>query len=286
MTGRGHEAGRGRIASTRNAIGLVSDVGGAAVALSMLAAGLVGSAGVAVGIANDQPGVVVFGGGAVFGVALGAALIQVASARASSTIEAQRGYRWVQATYTYAISAVDHHHHTQTVHISIRAIRDGVRVFTNQYRWSGSGKDAGPKVTSDGHTLSGPSKQALGWRSYVVSLHPVMRKGQETTIAVHQEFVDEDERFDNFLAKTVHEKMEKLTLRVELPTDLVPSRAWRVARDGIGPEAPEADRGEASITVNGTGATIQWVTHRPVVGLTYELYWDYPGETGLYTPHA
>ncbi len=99
-----------------------------------------------------------------------------------------------------------------------------MRAFTNQYRWSGSGVDTGPVVTSHGHSLSGPSRRALGWRSYVVTLDPALKKGQHATIAVRQQLTDDVEAFDPYLAKTVHETMDRLTLRVRLPT--TSSASW------------------------------------------------------------
>jgi hypothetical protein len=275
---------RQRVAQTRHAIGVVSDVGGAIVTLSMIGAASVGFLGVILGIARDETGIALFGGGVVFGVGLGAALIYAASARAANSVEAQRGYRWVEATYTYEIDATDPHVHTQTVDVEIKAIRDGVRAFTNQYRWSGNGVDTGPVVTSHGHSLSGPSRRALGWRSYVVTLDPALKKGQHATIQVRQQLNDDVEAFDPYLAKTVHETMEQLTLRVRLPRRLKPLLAWQVVRDGVGPEGPEVDRGQPDVTADGRGHgwLIEWLVCKPVVGLTYELYWGYRDGCGIY----
>lgn len=275
---------RQRVASTRQAIGVVSDIGGAIVTLSMVAAALVGFGGVVLGLARDETGIVLFGCGVMFGVALGAVLIFAASARAANSVEVQRGYRWVEATYTYEIDAADPHAHTQTVEVEIEAIRDGVRAFTNQYRWSGSGVDTGPVVTSPGHSLSGPSRRALGWRSYVVTLDPALKKAQRTTVAIRQQLTDDVEAFDPYLAKSVHETMEQLTLRVRLPHHLKPLLVWKVARDGVGPEGPEVERGTPQVTADATahGWVIEWLVSRPVVGLTYELYWGYRDGQGVY----
>jgi hypothetical protein len=274
---------RQRVARTQHAIGVVSDIGGAIVTLSMVAAALVGFGGVVVGVARDETGIVLFGCGVMFGVALGAVLIYAASARAANSVEVQRGYRWVDATYTYEIDAADPHVHTQTVEVEIKAIRD-VRAFTNQYRWSGSGVDTGPVVTSPGHSLSGPSRRALGWRSYVVTLDPALKKGKHTTVAVRQQLTDDVEAFDPYLAKTVHETMDQLTLRVRLPHHLKPLLAWKVVRAGVGPEGPEVERGTPEVTADSAahGWVIEWLVCRPVVGLTYELYWGYRDGRGVY----
>jgi hypothetical protein len=280
--GRDHGRQKARVAQTRSVVGLVSDLGGAAVALSMAIAGLVGIGSVGLGLVNDQPGIVMFGIGVMSGVGLGSLLMHLAAARVSASVEAQRGYRWIQATYTYSVDATDHHLHAQVVDVEIEALRNGVRAFTNQYRWSGSGIDRGPIVQSPGHSLSGPSRRSLGWRSYVVNLDPALRKGQRTVVSVLQELNDEDERFDPFLAKAVHETMDQLILRVQLPPSLTPQRIWRIARDGAGPEARETLRTLATAAENGLSATIEWSIPKPVIGLNYELYWDYGNDNGLY----
>jgi hypothetical protein len=272
-----------RLVQTREAIGVVSDLGGAAVALSMLAAGLVGVTSLVIGLANGRPGVVFFGGGVVLGVVLGTSLMRAARLRHASSVETQRGYRWVEAVYTYRIDAHDRHQHAQAVDVTIRALRDGVDVFSNQYRWSGSGDDNNPPIVqSSGHALHGLPQRSLGWRFYLVSLSPPLYKGEEATISVLQKLWDGDERHEPFLAKAVHETMGRLVLRVQLPPGIVPERIWRVAREGAGPEAPEVERAQVVAADNGLSAAIEWMIPEPVIGLNYELSWEYGNHTNLY----
>lgn len=275
---------RQRVEQTRTAIGVVSDIGGAVVTVSMLGAAAFGLAGVVVGLAQDEPGLMLFGGGVVAGVALGGLLIYLTSARAATTIEVERGYRWVTAAYIYEVSAADPHVHTQTVRVEIMAIRDGVRAFSNQYRWSGVGTDRGPVVTSRGHRMSDPRRSNLGWRAYEVSLGPGLRKGERAAIEVRHDLADDAEAFEPYLAKAVHETMDTLTLQVTLPHALEPHVAWRVALDGAGPEARKVEREEAAIgpSRSGQGWTIEWLVSRPVVGLTYALFWEYDHGRGIY----
>jgi hypothetical protein len=261
----------------------MSDLSGAAVTLSMLTAALVGVSSLLIGVVNGRPGVVLFGGGVVIGVVLGTSLVRAVRVRRSSLMEVQRGYRWIEAMYTYSIDAQDRHEHAQTVDVTIRALRDGVDVFSNQYRWSGSGDDSNlPIVESPGHALHGPLQRSLGWRAYLVSLSPPLRRGEETTISVIQKLRDDDERFEPFLAKAVHETMDKLVLRVRLPPGLIPARIWRVARDGAGPEAPEVERTLIAPDDNVLVPTIDWTIPDPVTGLNYELSWEYAGNGSLY----
>lgn len=262
---------------------MVSDLGGAAVALSMLAAALLGIIGIVVGLSDDRPNAAFFGGGLAVGITTGAVLMQRAhDRRRASSVEAQRGYQWVEATYTYSIDSSDRQAHTQVVDVKIRATRNGVDLFSNQYRWSGSGADLGPVVQSDGHSLVGALRRELGWRSYVVSLSPVLQKGQTTTVSILQRFTDNERRFEPFLAKAVHESMERLTLRVQLPLALRPARVWRVARDGAGPEARVIERANTGVSDNGLNAVIEWGIPHPGLGINYELYWDYGNGQGIY----
>jgi hypothetical protein len=286
--GRGNAADDERLVSTRNAIGFVSDIGGAAAALSMALAVIAGVAGTVGGLVGDRPEVVLFASGTVSGVALGAGCTLIMLVRKASSLEVQRGYRWVKATYTYRVSADDPHYHQQTGDIVIRAIRDGVRAFSNQYRWSGSGGDDGPIVTSPGHSLAGPIRQSVAWKTYDVHLDPALRKGETTTISVLQVLHDSGERFESFLAKSVHEPIQALTLRVELPLDLLPDRAWRITREGSGPQARVVDRHEVRVgdlvprSRTDANATFEWQVPRPAVGRNYALHWSYVDDRGMY----
>jgi hypothetical protein len=282
---RGYEVRGQRLVSTRNAIGLVSDVGGALAALSMLVAISVGVAGAVAGLASDRPGVVLFAGGAVLGLLIGSGCTAVVFLRKAASLEVQRGYRWLRATYTYRVSADDPHFHEQTADIVIRALRDGVRTFSNQYRWSGSGSDDGPIVTSPGHTLAGPIRQSLAWKAYDIHLDPSLRKGDSATVSLLQVLHDRNELFECFLAKTVHEPIRTLILRVELPVARLPVRAWRVTRQGSGPQARQVE--VQPLDIQPPPRTdeywrIEWQVPKPSVGMSYALHWGYRDDRGMY----
>jgi hypothetical protein len=285
LIGRGHDAAGEKLAGTRDAIGLVSDVGGAVAAASMLVAVVVGGVGTVVGIASDRPGVALVGGIFTAGVAVGAACMHTIEIHRSSSVESQLGYRWLQATYTYVIDASDPHHHSQVTDVVIKAIRDGVRTFSNQYRWSGSGDETVPTVTSSGHTLSGPVERSLAWRRYDVRLEPYLQKGETTTVSLLQQLYDTDERFELFLAKSVHDPTERLTLRVDLPIHLTPERAWCVTQVGAGPRARLVDREVIAPARDGSRAVLEWHVPRPAQGRSYQLRWDYASEWSLYRQH-
>jgi hypothetical protein len=133
-------------------------------------------------------------------------------------------------------------------------------------------------------------RQKLAWRLYDVEIVPALHKGQSTTVSVLQAFHDTGKQFESFLAKTVLEPIEHLTLRVELPAGLVPERAWRVTRRGSGPQAHELSRVPVPQTEflprprTGDQMTVrlEWHVPRPTVGRSYALDWTYGHGDDMY----
>jgi hypothetical protein len=281
VIGRHRQEGE-RLVGARNIIGLLSDIGGAVAATSMLGAVAVGGGSAIVGVASNRPWVVLAGCAFAGGVTFGGACMHAVEIRRSSSVESQLGYRWVDATYTYSIHPSDPHRHCQTTDVVIRAIRDGVRTFTNVYRWSGSGEETPPKVTSYGHSLAGEIERSMAWRRYDVRLDPPLRRGEMTTISLVQNFHDTDERFELFLAKSVHEPTGRLTLRVKLPVRLIPERAWIVEQVSLGPRARVLQRDVLSPKREGDLAILEWRIARPVLGRSYQLRWGYLWDRSLY----
>lgn len=284
MNGRPRERDSERLAGARSFIGLLSDVGGAIAATSMLGALVLGGGGAIVGLLSDRPGVVLGGAAFAGGVAFGGGCMYAIEMRRGSSVESQLGYRWIDATYTYSIDAADPHRHCQRTDVVIQAIRDGVRTFTNLYRWSGSGQESAPEVTSFGHSVAGEIERSMAWRRYDVRLDPSLRRGETTTISLVQHFYDADERFEPFLGKSVHEPTRRLTLRVELPMRLIPERAWTVEQASPGPRARVLSREAIAPERNGDVAMLEWRIARPVHGRSYQLRWGYAPDRSLYSP--
>lgn len=261
----------------------MADISGSLTAILGLVAFLVGLAGFVLAIAGHSFGILAFLAGLMCGVVVGAAGMRLFVARRGSSLEEQRGYHWVEADYVYSIDGQSLHKHLQRVNITIRAIRDRVRTFSNQYRWSGSGPDSGPIVTSYGHTLATAPRRSLAWRAYDVTLEPSLQKGDEATISVVHELSDVNEEFESFLAKTVHEPLDRLLLRVELPLSMIPDKVWRITRAGSGPEAREVHRSlDESAEVKGDRLWIAWDIENPKSDRNYELSWTYIGFTDMY----
>lgn len=282
MIGRRDHGNGGRLADAPKIVGLLADIGGAIAAVSMLAAVVFGAGTAIVGIASDRPGVVLAGSAFASGVALGASCMYAIHTRLWSSVESQLGYRWISATYTYQIDATDPRQHCQKTDITIKALRDGVRTFSNQYRWSGSGEELVPQVVSSGHYFAGEIERSLAWRRYDVRLEPHLRRGERTTVSVLQQLYDSDERFELFLAKSVHQPTEQLVLRVELPMKLVPNRVWTVEQFSAGPGAQVIKQTELEARVENTLATMEWRVVRPVQGRAYQLRWNYLSDRSLY----
>lgn len=267
---------------TRAAVIVVADLGGAVGAISMAAAAVAGLVGIVVGATRQQPALVTVGLGLTFGMVITIAVVPLLLLRASWTLTSGRGYRWRGATYHYRIDPGDHHRHTQTVEVEIVALRHGIHAFFNQYMWSGAGEDPGPQVLSSGHTLLGPTNRQRGWRSYVVDLYPPLRKGESTTIVVHQDLIDAKEVFMPYLAKTITEDCEQLRLQVQLPVDLIPSRAWGATHSGSHAGAEELSREPLAVATDGAFVTIGWTVARPRRNVNYAIEWTYDGNGGLY----
>ena len=270
---------------TRDALVVVADLGGAVGVISMAGAAVAGLAGIVLGAIRQQPALVTIGLGLTSGMAVAAAVVPLILLRASSTLTSGRGYRWRTARYRYRIDPQDHHHHVQTVEVEIVALRNGLDTFSNQYMWSGAGQDEGPRIISAGHELMGPVKRQRGWWcTYLVELEPALRKGETTTVRVRQDLIDTDERFSPFLAKTVNETCEQLTLQVELPLALIPSRAWGTMRRAPHAGAEELTRERLDITTHGACATIEWTLFKPRRHINYAIEWAYDSVGRLYSP--
>ena len=271
------------LARTRDALVVVADLGGAVGAASMAGAAVAGLGGIVLGATKQQPALVSIGVGLTFGMVVAAAVVPLIFLRASTALTSGRDYRWRSASYRYRVEPQDNHHHTQTVEVEIVALRNGVDTFFNQYMWSGAGQDKGPQVMSEGHELLGPVRRQRGWWAYVVELQPTLRKGDSTTVRVRQDLVDADEVFLPFLAKTTNEDCEQLTLHVELPLALIPSRAWGTTRSGPHAGADELSRQPLDIATDGACVAIEWTLIKPRRHINYAIEWAYDGKGGLYS---
>lgn len=269
------------MARTRDALVIVADLGGAVGAVSMAGAAIAGIAGIAVGASREQPALIIVGIGLTFGMAVAVAVIPLIVVRGALALSAGRGYRWQSATFHYRVDPQDHHRHVQTVEVRIVALRNGVDAFVNQYSWSGGGRDEGPQVESTGHEMRGVKRQR-GWWAYVVELQPPLRKGETTTVRVRQDLVDSNEAFSPYLAKTMNEDCETITLHVELPLALTPSRAWGTTRSGPQAGAEELSRQPLDIATHGAHVGIQWTLDKPRRHINYAIEWAYDNHGGLY----
>lgn len=271
---------RRRLRKGRNALELAADIGGTVGLVAVVVAFGAGLASAVAGLAKESPLLVWSGVAFLAGVTVTSGIAVVIVAGRSSDTEDQLGYRWTSASYTYSIDPTDPHFHRQRVDVEICALRDGVRTFTNQYLWSGSGVDDLPEIVSPHSYLMGPVMRSGGWKHYAVSLDPPLRRGEVGTVSLLQRLIDSDERFDSFLAKTLHERLDRLTLRVELPATHWPDRAWRVHKRGRGAAAVEVDRTE--VALGAPGAAIEWVVDKPSFMHSYEIVWKYDGGRSLY----
>ncbi|MBQ0904423.1 hypothetical protein [Micromonospora sp. U21] len=251
------------------------------IALAILA---VGFAGWLVTQLPDEAGtrtsIIMLAVGLLTGLALGALSATLLLQRRSRIVEIQRGYKWISAEFHYEIDEQDPHQHTHFVKIYIEATRDGAFLFRNQYLWSGSGSEAPLEVTSKGHRLLGEVKKSSGWAAYYVDLGHEMQKGERSCVEIVQRLTDSGEKFDPFIAKTVQERIDELTLSISLPQHLRPLAVWRIERTGFGPGAKVVRRDQGEL---GNGSpTAVFVKKNPKIGHNYELLWEYQHGRSIY----
>jgi hypothetical protein len=182
-----------------------------------------------------------------------------------------RGYRWVSAEYVYTIHDDEAKHHSQTVTILLEAIRPGVDHFESRYQWSGKGIEHEPQVLSPGHVLMGAPIQRGLWKFYYVHFGRVLDEGERVTVSIRQTLHDDEGKFEPFLAKTVAEPVDSLTLRVVLPASTHPSDVVFTEATSAVPTGSLVHQ-EAG-AYNPATSEIRWDVPSPVFGHRYEIRW-------------
>lgn len=163
----------------------------------------------------------------------------------------------------------------------IKAIRSGVRVFSNRYQWTGSGAEQEPTPRSAGHTVSSVRRTGR-WHEYFFDLGRPLAKGDEETVLLSQNFVDSEQTFDTFLAKDIIEALQSLTLDVTLPVNRIPAFAEAIEFESTIPGAAPIKKTALEIDID--SGSFGWEVARPRLGRRYEIRWKYADGLGLYGP--
>jgi len=125
-----------------------------------------------------------------------------------------------ELTYVY----YDETHMCCTRHFEIESRVHSMDVFTDRYRWSGTGP-ATLKLTSDGGHVIEKEYEREFWQYYDVRLSPPLKKHGTTTVESEIDCVDSGGTAKPFLSTTIEQPTERLVLRVILPSTLRPHTA-------------------------------------------------------------
>ncbi len=183
------------------------------------------------------------------------------------------GYKYVRTDCLYVIHEDDLKHHTFTVEIEIEAIKSGVSILEDTYRWTGQGQEGEPKVVSPGHTLMGKIIKQNGWRYFYIHLGQELKTGGRTVVKTVQELYDSTNEFEPFLSKVVSLPIDHMILHVILPKNLSPINIFFREWSTEGP-ASRVIR-EFTGKMNTHSREIRWEIQSPVFGHRYSIDWNY-----------
>ncbi|MBA2678344.1 MAG: hypothetical protein H0U76_08125 [Ktedonobacteraceae bacterium] len=203
-----------------------------------------------------------------------------------------RGYIHTKSEYTYQLHESNQKHHTLTAKTDIKAIDERVSLFIDTYRWTGEGKDEGPRVVSPGHSSLGKKAKYKGQNYYYVDLEHELKPGEKATIKTIQEFYDIEDKFETFFSRTIVLPTDYLVLHVILPktpslariifnewdTDGPWGRLFGKARAQTNTQNAEIKKIQGKIDiqkVNIQENEISWQIIKPKIGHNYEIRWQY-----------
>lgn len=112
----------------------------------------------------------------------------------------------------------------QRKRLHLRALRNGIRHFTDRYRWTGSGKCVVSSLTP-GCTISNQHKEDV-WDYFDVIFPRSLHKGEEIDFTIEWELFDKEKTAVPFLGTLIDRETKHLLLQVILPRELVPTRAY------------------------------------------------------------
>lgn len=184
-----------------------------------------------------------------------------------------QGYRWLQVEYQYHIHNDDPSHHTQTITILLQAIRSGIDHFENRYFWTAQGQEDTPTILSPGHSLMGPVIQHGGWKHYYVHFGHELTKGEKVEVKIRQELYDHDGKFEPFLAKTMSEPVNRLSLKVVLSSTIHPLHIDCTEEKGAVPFNNLVKKLSCKINFDGENQIISLDVPHPTLGHRYEIRW-------------
>jgi hypothetical protein len=119
----------------------------------------------------------------------------------------------------YIINEMDYRRHTCIRRFTLKAVRYNACMYYFDDQWTGRGVSH-VNVTSAGHSLLGdvPDRSTRRW--IIIYLGRTYSCGDEVVLEITQELHDDQGQFGHFIGKILKEKMQMLTLMVEMPKNL------------------------------------------------------------------
>jgi hypothetical protein len=112
----------------------------------------------------------------------------------------------------------------QCKRLQLRALKDGVRHFTDKYRWTGYGKCTIKSLTPS-YILTNERREEF-WSKFDVNFPHPLRKGDDVDFTVEWHLVDTEKIAVPFLAVISDDATKQISLQVILPAELAPKRAY------------------------------------------------------------
>lgn len=112
----------------------------------------------------------------------------------------------------------------QRKRLKMTALRNGMSHYTDRYRWTGSGTCVVRSLTS-GFTVINTRKEEI-WDYFDIKFPHALRRGEEVDFTVEWELHDTEKIAIPFLSTMIERETRYLLLRVILPHELAPKRAY------------------------------------------------------------
>ena len=112
----------------------------------------------------------------------------------------------------------------QRKRLKMASLRNGLSHYTDRYHWTGSGKCIVRSLTP-GFTVTNARKEEI-WDYFEVKFPHALHKGEEVDFTIEWELHDIEKLAIPFLSTMIERETKHLLLRVILPRELAPKRAY------------------------------------------------------------
>lgn len=110
--------------------------------------------------------------------------------------------------------------------LRIQSLKNGITHFIDKYRWTGSGQCSIKVLTPDFIISDQREEGVTPWNFFEVKFPHSLKKNEVVDFTIEWELVDERRSGVPFLSATIDTETKYLSLKVLLPDELKPSRAY------------------------------------------------------------